>query len=309
MSCYSPLRGYKNKSGRWVSKRPTDTAPIKMNVRCGGCIGCRHDNAKHWAARIQHEAQQWNRNCFLTLTYRDREQCSTEQLQEGLHLPDFPSLSKPHLQKFIKRLRHHFDDTRIRYYACGEYGDDNDRPHYHLCIFNLAFRDQQLHSNNGGYPLFTSQTLQNIWGYGFTTIGELTYESAAYCSRYVLKKITGPRAHDHYLRFDNYGVCQWLEPEFTLMSRRPGIGRDWIDTYQDDVYPSDETPIPGVGNVKGVPRYYDKVLETVDPKLYEEVKAKRAAYATKNPGEFSPQRLEAKYKCHRAKTQHLRRNL
>lgn len=302
MSCYSPLRGFKAKDGRWVSKRPSDCAPIKMNVACGQCFGCRHDRARHWAARIQHEAQQWNDNCFLTLTYEDEK-------MPRLFTGGPGTLVKAHFQKFMKRLRHHFKDTRIRYYGCGEYGDENERPHYHLCCFNLSFSDQELYRHNNGYPLFISETLNKLWGYGFATIGQLTYETAAYTSRYCLKKITGPLAHEHYLRVDDYGVCYWLEPEFTLMSRRPGIGREWIDQFQSDVYPSDEVPIPGSGTHKGVPRYYDKVLEKVDPKLYEEVKANRAQYAQQHPLEFSPQRLEAKYKCQKALKQHLKRNL
>lgn len=309
MSCYSPLRGYSAKDGRWVWKKPTDTAPKKMNVKCGQCLGCRLDNAAQWAARITHEATLWEHNCFITLTYRDKSQCDEDQLQQGLHVPEDMSLNKKHLQKFIKRLRHNFPGTRIRYYACGEYGDQNNRPHYHLCAFNLQFSDEELYSNNGDHPLFTSETLEQIWGYGFATIGELTYESAAYTARYVLKKITGARGQDHYLRCDEYGVAYWLEPEFTTMSRRPGIATGWIEKYQDDVYPSDEVPVPGKGNVKGTPRFYDDALKKVDPDLYENIKEARAKYARENPLEFSPQRLEAKYRCKKALNDQLKRGL
>lgn len=283
-----------------------------MTVGCGRCIGCRLSHAAHWAARITHEATQWDNNHFLTLTYRDISQCTPEQLQNEQYLTS-PSLNKKHLQKFLKRLRHHFPGNNIRYYACGEYGDQNDRPHFHLCIFNLPLTDEQLHSNNKNYPLFTSQTLEKIWGYGFITLGELTYDTAAYTARYVLKKITGPLAHDHYLRFDQYGVCYWLEPEFTTMSRGGkngrGIGYDWINTYQDDVYPSDDLPIPGKGVIKGTPRYYDKILQEVDPKLYEKVQKNRQDYAKKNPLEFTPQRLQDKEKCTKALRQHIKRPL
>jgi len=297
MSCYSPLRGYCSKTGAWVSKKPTDCAPKKMNVRCGQCMGCRYDKAAHWAARIMHEASQYDYNLFITLTYDED------------HYPQQGSLHKPHLQKFIKRLRDHLGYGRIRYYACGEYGDKDERPHYHLCAFNLQFEDQQLYSYNNGYPLFTSETLEKIWGQGFAPFGQLTYESAAYTSRYTLKKVTGAKAHDHYLRCDEYGVAYWLEPEFTLMSRRPGIGSAWIDKYIDDVYPSDEIPIVGKGNMKGVPRYYDQALEKMDPDLYERVKEARSKYARENPLEFSPQRLEDKFKCQRALKKHLKRTL
>lgn len=292
-------------------------------------MGCRYDRAATWAARITHEATLWDNNRFLTLTYRDKSVATQLELEEGRYMPEDGSLSKPHLQKFIKRLRHHLGGTRIRYYGCGEYGDQNQRPHYHLCAFNLRFSDEQLYSNNNGYPLSTSQILDDIWGYGFATIGELTYESAAYTARYVLKKITGTKSHDHYLRCDDYGVAYWLEPEFTLMSRgyrckehrglpaRPpdcnectgGIGSDWISDYWEDVYPSDEIPVPGKGNIRGVPRFYDEALKHIDPDLYEEVKQTRRNYANANPLEFTPQRLEAKFKCKQALTKHLKREL
>lgn len=329
MACYSPLRGYRDvTSGAWVSKQ-SSTAYEEMTVPCGGCIGCRTTRAKHWAARITHEASKWPTNAFITLTYRDRSQCNAKQLDKGWHLPVSGSLDKKHLQGFLKRLRHHLGNRKIKYYGCGEYGEENDRPHYHLCLFNCPFGDKELYSHNNGYPLFTSQFLEDIWRYGFVTIGQLTYETAAYTARYTLKKVTGSMAQDHYLRFDEYGVAYWLEPEYNVMSlgRRcklhrgaalppedcdkctGAIGADWIRDYMDDVYPSDETPVPGKGDIKGTPRYYDKVLERTDPELYEEIKAKRASYAKKNKSEFSPQRLEDKYKCHMALTKHLQRKL
>jgi hypothetical protein len=291
-------------------------------------MGCRYDRAATWAARIVHEADQWNSNLFLTLTYRDKSQCNQQQLAEGLYLPEDGSLNKKHFQKFIKRLRHYLGNTRIRYYGCGEYGDENYRPHYHACIFNLSFSDEELYSHNQGYPLSTSKTLEDLWGYGFATFGKLTYESAAYTSRYCLKKMTGPRSHDHYLRCDEYGVAYWIEPEFSLMSRgyrcpehrglptRPtdcnectgGIGSDWINTYWEDVYPDDEIPLPK-GVIKGTPRFYDEALKHIDPDLYDRVKKARSDYAKKNPLEFTPQRLEAKFKCKKALKQHLKRKI
>lgn len=88
-----------------------------------------------------------------------------------------------------------------------------------------------------------------------------------------------------------------------------GIGANWIDQYWEDVYPSDEIPIFSKGNVKGVPRFYDEALKHIDPELYEKVKLARSDYARKNPLEFTPQRLEAKFKCKKALKEHLKRNL
>lgn len=309
MACYSPARGYKAKNGAWVSKKPTDTAPVPMNVPCGGCLGCRDTAAKHWAARIVHEASLYKYNCFLTLTYRDKDTCTPKQLAKQQHLPDDGSLVKSHFQKFMKRLRHHLRGRRVRYYQCGEYGDENERPHYHACLFNLRFDDEQLYRHNHGNPLFTSQTLEDLWGYGFATIGQLTYESAAYTARYVFKKVTGLRADDHYLRYDQNGNAYWLLPEYTTMSRKPGIGYDWYQRYKDDIFPSDDLPIPGRGTMKGAPRYYHTILQNEDLDQYETVQAVRKKFAEEHGDEYSLQRLEAKFKCHHAGINHLRRDL
>lgn len=289
-----------------------------MSVACGQCLGCRIDRTRHWAARIIHEAQKYDDNCFITLTYRDISQCNEEQRKLGLHLPPFPhSLQKSHFQKFMKRLRKAFPGQKIRYYQCGEYGDHNQRPHYHACIFNLQFPDLELFSENHGFPLFTSKILEDLWQFGFCTVGMLDYEAAAYTARYVLKKITGPAAQDHYLRFDAYGVCHWVEPEYVTMSRGGksgkgqwcGIGADWLQQYHQDVYPSDEVPVPGKGVVLGTPRYYDKWLEENHPAIFKEVKAKRNQYLKDHQEDLTPLMLESKYKCIKARQQFFSRDL
>ena len=109
---------------------------------------------------------------------------------------------------------------------CGEYGSDPDqlsglgRPHFHACLFNLDFKDKEFYSERDGVPLFKSASLSQIWGKGFVTVGEVTFESAAYVARYITKKINGDLADIHYNKV-NYltGELQSVEPEFTTMSR------------------------------------------------------------------------------------------
>lgn len=296
MPCYSPLKGYKDfQTGGLVFKR-TSSAYEPMEVACGQCLGCRLDRSRTWAMRIVHEAQSHVDNCFITLTYRDRAQCTAEQLAGGWHLPDDGSLNKKHFQKFMKRLRKRFPDRRIRYYHCGEYGDELTRPHYHACLFGLDFEDKELFSENGGYRLYTSDVLADTWKFGFVTIGELTFESAAYTARYCVKKITGKAAHEHYLRWDEDGVAYWLQPEYTTMSRRPGIGRDWYEEFKSDLWPSDETPVPGAGVYPKVPRYYETILASEDPGQHEEIKELRQQFRKAHADEYTPQRLWQKYK-------------
>lgn len=223
-------------------------------------------------------------------------------------MPDDGSLNKGHFQKFLKRLRKHFPERKIRYYHCGEYGDNLQRPHYHACFFNLRFDDMYLVQQREGISLFSSETLEKIWGFGFVTIGELSFQTAAYTARYILKKVTGEAAKDHYISPD--GVM--LQPEYTTMSRGrrkgQGIGAGWLQKYQGDCYPSDEMPVPGTGVIKKLPRYYDQLFGELEPEVLEEVKHKREKYRRENAAEFSPERLEAKYKVKKAQVSYLKRS-
>ncbi len=296
MPCYSPLKGFVNlETGGIVFKR-SSLAGKRREVACGQCLGCRLDRSRMWAARIVHEASLYDDNCFITLTYDDE------------HMPSDGSLRKKDFQDFMKRLRKKYGGRKIRYYHCGEYGDNYDRPHYHACIFNLQFDDLELFSVKDGDHLFYSEILESLWGKGFCTVGELTFESAAYTARYVTKKVTGKAAQDFYLRCDEYGVAFWLEPEYSTMSRRPGIGRAWYEEFKDDVFPSDEIPVPGSGVFKKVPRYYEQILEADNPEEYEEVKRLRKVFLKEHIEEYSPERLMSKYKVKKAQMMYLTRS-
>jgi hypothetical protein len=292
--CYSPLKGYKSRHNGGLTFRRSESAGEKMDVACGQCLGCRADHARTWAARMVHESQMHDQNCFITLTYEDE------------HMPRLFSggpgtLYKPHFQKFMKRLRKRFSGRKIRYYQCGEYGDQLDRPHYHAVLFNLDFSDKELLREDKGNFLFISKTLSELWPYGFATIGEFSFDSAAYVAGYCLKKITGVKAHDHYLRCDEYGVAYWLEPEYSTMSRRPGIGKTWYDKYKSDVFPSDDVPVPGKGVFKKAPRYYETLLASESPEDLELLKELRKQFRAAHGDEYTPERLMAKYKVHKAR--------
>lgn len=225
MPCYSPLKGWKNlDTGGITFKQSQGTGP-PMEVACSSCLGCRLDHARMWASRCVHEATLHDDNCFITLTY-DNE-----------HLPGNLSISKRELQLFNKKLRNRHG--KFRFFAVGEYGNicpthgleignqpgqcrqcNLGRPHYHSLLFGTDFPDKELYSIRDGIPLYNSPELDRIWGQGFTTIGELNLETAAYCARYTLKKITGLKEHDHYQVIDKHGEHHRLQPEFNLMSRR-----------------------------------------------------------------------------------------
>lgn len=325
--CYSPLKGWKDQDTGGIKFR-RDGSGQKMEVSCGQCLGCRLDYSRMWAMRIVHESamhELCGGNCFVTLTYRDRSDCTEEQLRAGFHVPDDWSLHKKHFQDFMKRLRKYFDPQKIRFFHCGEYGGickhglntDNHncplcnvgRPHYHACLFNCSFPDLEAYGSNQGELRYTSKILENIWKYGFVDVGELNFASAAYVARYCLKKVTGINADEHYMQTDIDGTITWVEPEYVTMSRRPGIGKDWFDKYKDDCFPSDEVPVPGRGVLKKVPRYYEEIFKSEDPMTLEEIKEVRKQFYRENKDEFSPERLMSKYKVKKAQIQTLKRTI
>lgn len=157
-------------------------SPNKLNhpelrLPCGQCVGCRLERSRQWALRCVHEASLHDSNLFVTLTYDDE------------HLPEFNSLYYPDFQKFMKRLRKKFSRENIRFYMCGEYGETTLRPHYHVILFNFDLPDRRLYRrSHSGDHLFTSEILTKIWGKGFCPFGNVTFQSAAYTARYIMKK-------------------------------------------------------------------------------------------------------------------------
>lgn len=261
MPCYRPLDAYigtgKTKNGKQniVWKRQDGVREIQLP--CGQCIGCRLNRSVMWATRCMHEAQLHDENCFITLTF-DEE-----------HLPLDHSLNHDYFQKFMKRLRKEIDPRKIKYFMCGEYGDDSWRPHFHAIIFNYDFPDKIKYTVAGNEnPYFVSEQLYRLWPYGFHLIGECNFDTAAYVARYCVKKITGDEADAHYNRI----ITDWNEvtgeitfmkevellPEYAQMSQ--GIAKEWFNQYKSDVYPSDFIVNTNGKKVK-VPAYYDKLLE------------------------------------------------
>jgi hypothetical protein len=259
MACYHPLLAYKL-DGKVTFNKPFVHAK-GFNLPCGQCIGCRLEYSRQWAVRLVHEAQMHNNNSFITLTFDD----------ENLYQRDNPySLDVGEFQKFMKRFRKG-KGKNVRFFHCGEYGDKNKRPHYHAIIFGWDFPDKTLWSVRDGVQLYVSEELQNLWPYGFSTIGEVTFQSCAYVARYVMKKMKGEAAEDYYKTVDPHtGEVLDIKPEYCTMSRRPGIGAAWIEKYKNDVYPNDYVVING----KEVrpPRYYDNILSEEE---LEQLKKKR----------------------------------
>lgn len=277
-----------------------------LDLPCGQCIGCRLERSRQWAMRCYHEASMYEENCFITLTYNDE------------HLPENKSLDVAHFQKFMKRLRKRFG-AGIRFFHCGEYGEKYFRPHYHACLFNFDFPDKKLWKVNNNHRLYISESLSELWPFGFSTIGDVTFESAAYVARYIMKKVTGDAADSHYERVClETGEVFNLKPEYTTMSRRPGIGKPWFDKYHKDVYPSDFVVI----NNKKLkpPKYYDTLEERYSDALkslgnvsyehtFDSIKDSRKMKATKFVDNNTPERLNVRESVQLARLKKLPRTL
>lgn len=245
---------------------------MPMKLPCGQCIGCRLERSRQWAIRCLHENKLHDASCFVTLTYNDE------------HLPKYGTLVKRDLQLFVKRLHNRLLKSRgvgIRFYACGEYGDKNWRPHYHLIIFGWEPDDAVWFGvNQRGEKIFTSKYLAEVWPKGFSVFGGVTFDSAAYVARYVMKKVSGENAREYYETVDpETGEVLDMVPEFTNMSRRPGIGSAFFEKYKDEIYRSDSVIV----NTKEVrpPRFYDVKMAALDEQIILALKEKRRRKAIK----------------------------
>lgn len=210
----------------------------------------------------------------------------------SMAMPEGGTLLLGDHQKFIRKLRKKIKQP-VRFYMCGEYGTKLQRPHYHYLIFGYTFPDKKyFKKSEAGTPLYRSELLETIWTHGHSWIGEVDYDTCAYVAGYIMKKITGEKAQEHYLRTDEAGNNFWLKPEFNLMSRNPGIGYDWWLKYNRDVLVDDA--VYRYGRKTKTPRYYDKLLERVDPRKHAELKQARRDAALNNADDNTPARLEAK---------------
>lgn len=295
MSCFAPLTGYYSKvigaSGKRSITFNRDAAfsGVPLKLPCGQCAGCRLEKSRQWAMRCLHEKRLHRENCFVTLTYDDA------------NLPPFGTLVKRDLQLFMKRLRKEKGDG-IRFYACGEYGDRNKRPHYHVLLFNCDFSDKRpTGANRRGDRYYDSASLRAIWGLGHVLLGDVTFDSAAYVARYVMKKMTGPLAVGHYDVVDANGEVVARLPEFTLMSRRPGIGKGWFDRYGVETYAHDSCVING--REVRPPRYYDGKYEIVDATRITELKLARRRKALADPDvrDIDRRRVKERFLLHNLK--------
>ncbi len=271
-----------------------------------------------WGLRAVHESRSHEENCFITLTYSDDQ------------MPASRSVSKEPLQKFFRDLRYVIKPTKIKYLACGEYSPqkrrpvgpfdpwefmgEGQRPHYHAVVFGLDFKDKELWSMRNDNRVYTSDTLTSVWGQGHCTVGALTYESAAYVARYSLKKINGkleqkPDPTTGLLPYER--TCP-VTGEITMVEKERfhtsnGIGKDHYTRYRSDIYPGDRVVINGYQ--ARPPRYYDKLFDSEEPDIMEEIKDRRIKGMQKHKADNTPARLCEREKVKLAQITNLKREI
>lgn len=280
MACYHPIPA--SQDGQSQPRLWPPMGEANLALPCGKCIGCRTDRATQWAHRCSHEAASWKYNTFLTLTYDDE------------NLPPEGHLVASDLQKFLKRLRKYANGTsssinrdrsgNIRFFACGEYGDRNDRPHYHALLFNCGFSDR----HRVGKDLYESDALAKLWTKGHHRFGDATPAAASYIAQYNLKK---QGAGDH----DADGV--WRPAPFLRMSLKPAIGSRWLEKYADDL--THGYLVEG-GHRHAIPRTYRVKLKTTIPALAEEINVRLQKHRQQTPGDSGdPERRKAQEIIHK----------
>lgn len=235
-------------------------------------------------------------NTFITLTYSPEK------------LPYAGTLVLDDWQKFMKRLGYYLKGSP-RFFMCGEYGEIFGRPHYHACLFGYQFPDMKFHATSpNGDRLHTSKMLEDIWGFGHCMIGDVTFESAAYVARYIVKKRLGKDAHLAYERFvPETGEIYHIRPEFTTMSRRPGIGTSWYQKYAGDVYPLDRVIMNGVKFRP--PRFYDSMYELDNPDGLSLIKSLRVRKGKAHLEDTTDSRLRVREEVQHVRTKRLIRGV
>jgi len=154
-------------------------------------------------------------NCFLTLTYTDE---SIPRLIGSPIGSGLATLKPEDLKNWLKRLRVAIQPYRLRFYAVGEYGDESERPHYHVVLFGVPGcrrgRTKRDHVNipDPANCCPTCKMVSKTWGMGIVEVAELNVRSARYIAQYTIKKMTkedDPRLKGRF-------------PEFARMSRQNG---------------------------------------------------------------------------------------
>lgn len=320
MTCYHPIQAFVNGINEDTGKKrivfePKTIRDVPLALPCGKCIGCRLEKTRQWAVRGMAELittkEKGYESCFLTLTYSDKYYPKNGCLKEA----------QPDIQKFIKRLRArhpeiaHYDEdgklvSDIRFFYSGEYTPTSQRPHWHIIVYGYDFPDKEpIELSDSGKILYHSKELEfynagkpPLWNLGIHRIGDVEYDSIRYVAKYITKKLDGVQAHEinegdflrYYERFiPDTSEIVTVSPEYCETPRRPGLGHDFLVKYWDEIYPS-ESIVFNKENPQRTTKYFDKLLEDINPDLLEKVINDRRNYVLNTQEEHSKERMDTK---------------
>lgn len=199
----------------------------KVPVPCGRCPPCKIRRVNTWVFRLMQEHKISTHSHFVTLTY--------DTNFVPISPNGFMTLKKSDFQNFVKRLRKMTGIEGIKYYACGEYGSKNSRPHYHAIFFNVP----------------DSKSFADAWSLdgvqiGTVHVGQVSGDSVAYTMKYIDKSQFVKR----HSRDDRV-------PEFALMSK--GLGSNFLTDEMKKYYADDlgrMCLIREGGHKIAMPRFY-----------------------------------------------------
>lgn len=221
-----------------VTLRKLDKFGIPQDIPCGKCPDCRKTRISEWSFRLMQESKDSESGTFVTLTYAPIKLPITKN--------GFPTLKKEDIQNFMKRLRKIEPNQRIKYYAAGEYGENFDRPHYHIIIFNV----KDVYSIEQAWS-YESKNDKERYSIGSIHCGNVEGPSVGYTLKYLDKdgKVPLHRNDDR-------------QPEFQLMSKGMGLGYITgakVAWHRADKY--GRMYIPVEENLKiTMPRYYKNLI-------------------------------------------------
>lgn len=248
MQCTKPITIFFNGDTR---KQQQNNAkhPQGLSVPCGKCLACKISRVREWSVRMVHELESHDKSVFVTLTYKDDK------------LPENASIKKRDLQLFFKRLRKALGKRKVRYFACGEYGDLTERPHYHIILFGMGLTNDDKKIIMDCWP-YTDWSVERIKQKAFGMVEPLSIQ---YVAKYIHKQYNGEKEKEIY-------IDRGRETPFRVMSL--GIGRDFSDKYHNKL--SDIGFVTVRGTQHSIPRYYIKRHEMDITKLKEKAEQRDA---------------------------------
>ena len=177
--------------------------------------------------------------------------------------------------------RREFGINGIKFFGCGEYGDERntERPHFHIIFFGLHIPPEEVkvHSIRNGEILYECPKLASFWvndrkhqvePNGFVSVAECNYQTCRYVAGYVQKK-----RNKFLLANVNYNKLQYYAskgqtPEKTFVSTHPGIGKAYFNEHAQEFFIDDYILIKGAKKkivAARIPKTFDRWIEGEAP--------------------------------------------